>query len=180
MEIRRYYAKRFSVERMSQCTQPQWAVAAAEVQAMVQSKEIFLRARGTIQEDIMSKTKQKFVAQWGVQTKARVGAVETLYKQEKRFESPSITAAKAQATRLLKADNKVTDLLKSEWYPEWFNLRLKPWEPETVSHQDPTIIYCYRRSDTEYKSQDKDEPSLEQWAFLYLYWRKDAENADEH
>ena len=46
MEIRRYYAKRFSVERMSQCTQPQWAVAAAEVQAMVQSKEIFLERVG--------------------------------------------------------------------------------------------------------------------------------------
>ena len=42
MEIRRYYAKRFAVERMAQCTQPQWAVAAAEVQAMVQSEEIFL------------------------------------------------------------------------------------------------------------------------------------------
>ena len=41
MDLRRYYAKRFSVERMAQCTQPQWAVAAAEVQAMVQSKEIF-------------------------------------------------------------------------------------------------------------------------------------------
>lgn len=42
VDIRRYYAKRFAVERMSQCTQQQWAVAAAEVQAMVQSKEIFL------------------------------------------------------------------------------------------------------------------------------------------
>ena len=41
-DIRKYYAKRFSVERMAQCSQPQWAVAAAEVQAMVQSKEIFL------------------------------------------------------------------------------------------------------------------------------------------
>lgn len=42
MEIRRYYAKRFSVERMAQCRPEQWAVAAAEAQAMVQSKEIFL------------------------------------------------------------------------------------------------------------------------------------------
>ena len=42
MDLRRYYAKRFSVERMAQCSQPQWAVAAAEVQAMVRSKEIFL------------------------------------------------------------------------------------------------------------------------------------------
>ena len=42
VDIRRYYAKRFSVERMSECTQQQWAVAAAEVQAMLQSQEIFL------------------------------------------------------------------------------------------------------------------------------------------
>lgn len=41
-DVRQYYAKRFSVERMSQCTQQQWAVAAAEVQAMLQSQEIFL------------------------------------------------------------------------------------------------------------------------------------------
>ena len=42
MDMRRYYAKRFAVERMAQCRPEQWAVAAAEVQAMVQSKEIFL------------------------------------------------------------------------------------------------------------------------------------------
>lgn len=41
-DIRKYYAKRFGVERMSQCTPPQWAVAAAEVQAMRESQEIFL------------------------------------------------------------------------------------------------------------------------------------------
>lgn len=40
-DVRQYYAKRFSVERMSQCTQQQWAVAAAEVGAMLQSQEIF-------------------------------------------------------------------------------------------------------------------------------------------
>ena len=41
MDIRRDYAKRFVVERMAECSQQQWAVAAAELQAMVQSKEIF-------------------------------------------------------------------------------------------------------------------------------------------
>ena len=41
MDIRRDYAKRFAVERMAQCRPEQWAVAAAELQAMVQSKEIF-------------------------------------------------------------------------------------------------------------------------------------------
>ena len=42
MDIRRYYAKRFAVQRMAQCSPPQWAVAAAELQAMAQSQEIFL------------------------------------------------------------------------------------------------------------------------------------------
>ena len=41
-DIRKYYAKRFGVERMSQCTPQQWAVAAAEIQAMRESQEIFL------------------------------------------------------------------------------------------------------------------------------------------
>ena len=41
-EVRKCYAKRFGVERMSRCTPPQWAVAAAEVQAMRESQEIFL------------------------------------------------------------------------------------------------------------------------------------------
>lgn len=41
-DIRKYYAKRFSVERMAQCTPQQWTVAAAEVQAMRESQEIFL------------------------------------------------------------------------------------------------------------------------------------------
>ena len=123
----------------------------------------------------MSKTKQRFVAQWGVsQTKSRFGDIETLHKQEKDFESPSVTAAKAQATRLLKADEAVIDHLKSEWYPEWFELRLKGWEKETVSHEDPTIVFCSRRSEDEYKSQGLNEPSLTQWAFLYLYWRTEA------
>ena len=36
------YAKRFGVERMAQCNPQQWAVAAAEVQAMRESEEIFL------------------------------------------------------------------------------------------------------------------------------------------
>ena len=40
-DVRKCYAKRFGVERMSRCTPPQWAVAAAEVQAMLQSQEIF-------------------------------------------------------------------------------------------------------------------------------------------
>ena len=128
----------------------------------------------------MSKTKQRFYVQWGVSQRKSVYAdIEILYKQEKTFESPSVTAAKAQATRLLKADDKVTDLLKSEWYPEWFEMRLKPWEDSILSREDPDIIFCSRRSDTEYKSQGMNEPSLEQWAFLYLYWKQDAENADE-
>ena len=42
MNIRKYYAKRFAVERMAQCSPPQWAIAAAELQAMVQSQEVFL------------------------------------------------------------------------------------------------------------------------------------------
>ena len=40
-DVRKCYAKRFGVERMSQCTPQQWAVAAAEVQAMRESHEIF-------------------------------------------------------------------------------------------------------------------------------------------
>ena len=40
-EIRAHYAKRFGVERMRFCTQVQWAVAAAEVQAMLRSPEVF-------------------------------------------------------------------------------------------------------------------------------------------
>ena len=41
-DMRRCYAKRFGVERLSLCTAQQWAVAAAEVQAMRESQEIFL------------------------------------------------------------------------------------------------------------------------------------------
>ena len=40
-DIRSYYAKWFAVERMAQCRPEQWAIAAAELQAMAQSKEIF-------------------------------------------------------------------------------------------------------------------------------------------
>ena len=41
-DVRKSYAKRFGVERMAQCTPQQWAIAAAEVQAMRESQEIFL------------------------------------------------------------------------------------------------------------------------------------------
>ena len=41
-DVRKSYAKRFGVERLSQCTPQQWAVAAAEVQAMRESQAIFL------------------------------------------------------------------------------------------------------------------------------------------
>ena len=40
-DVRRCYAKRFGVEGMSACLQREWAIAAAEVQAMFQSPEIF-------------------------------------------------------------------------------------------------------------------------------------------
>ena len=40
-DVRRCYAKRFAVEGMSGCSQREWAIAAAEVQAMFQSPEIF-------------------------------------------------------------------------------------------------------------------------------------------
>ena len=39
--VRRCYAKRFAVEGMSACSQREWAIAAAEVQAMLGSPEIF-------------------------------------------------------------------------------------------------------------------------------------------
>ena len=41
-DVRQSYAKRFGVERMSLCTQQEWAIAAAELQAMRESEEIFL------------------------------------------------------------------------------------------------------------------------------------------
>lgn len=41
-DVRRCYANIFGVERMSQCNPQQWAIAAAEVQAMRESEEIFL------------------------------------------------------------------------------------------------------------------------------------------
>ena len=40
-DVRQYYAKRFGVERMRLCSQREWAVAAAEVQAMCESRAIF-------------------------------------------------------------------------------------------------------------------------------------------
>ena len=41
-DVRRCYAKIFGVERMSHCSPQEWAIAAAEVQAMLESEEIFL------------------------------------------------------------------------------------------------------------------------------------------
>ena len=41
-DVRRCYAQIFGVERMAQCSQQAWAIAAAEVQAMLESEEIFL------------------------------------------------------------------------------------------------------------------------------------------
>ena len=40
-DMRRCYAKRFAVEGMSGCSQREWAIAAAEVQAMFRSPEVF-------------------------------------------------------------------------------------------------------------------------------------------
>ena len=40
-DVRRCYARRFVVKGMSACSQREWAIAAAEVQAMVQSPEVF-------------------------------------------------------------------------------------------------------------------------------------------
>ena len=40
-DIRGYYANRFGVSRMRYCTQQEWAIAAAEVSAMVRSPEVF-------------------------------------------------------------------------------------------------------------------------------------------
>ena len=40
-DVRRCYAKIFGVERMSHCSPQEWAIAAAEVQAMLESEEIF-------------------------------------------------------------------------------------------------------------------------------------------
>lgn len=41
-DVRAYYRGHFGVESMQQCTQLQWAICAAEAQAMVESIEIFL------------------------------------------------------------------------------------------------------------------------------------------
>ena len=41
-DVRKSYAKIFGVERMSHCSPQEWAIAAAEVQAMLESEEIFL------------------------------------------------------------------------------------------------------------------------------------------
>lgn len=41
-DVRRCYANIFGVERMSECNQQQWAIAAAELQAMCESQGIFL------------------------------------------------------------------------------------------------------------------------------------------
>ena len=74
---------------------------------------------------MMSK-KQKFVARRGVAQLKPGSNSEILYwKDSLPFKSPSVTAAKAQATRLLKADENVVNLLASEHSPELFELRLK-------------------------------------------------------
>ena len=41
-DVRKWYVRRFGIERLSLCTQQQWAIAAAELQAMRESQEIFL------------------------------------------------------------------------------------------------------------------------------------------
>lgn len=41
-DVRRYYRDQFNVESMNQLTQFQWAICAAEAQAMVESIQIFL------------------------------------------------------------------------------------------------------------------------------------------
>ena len=82
----------------------------------------FLRAHRTIQEGMMSKTKQKFVARRGVAQLKPGSNSEILYwKDSLPFKSPSVTAAKAQATRLLKADENVVNLLASEYLPNYLN-----------------------------------------------------------
>ena len=40
-DIRAYYAKRFDRERMRHCSQREWAIASAEVQALQSSKALF-------------------------------------------------------------------------------------------------------------------------------------------
>ncbi len=49
-DVRRCYAKRFGVEGMSHCSQGEWAIAAAEVQAMFYSPEIFSNRIAWIRE----------------------------------------------------------------------------------------------------------------------------------
>lgn len=117
--------------------------------------------------------KRTFVAQWGVyQMKSVSSPVETLYEDEKTFDSPSETGAKAQATRLLNDDCEVESLLASEWHPELFKLRLQDWEAPAPVRNQPDIMACYRRSQNEYKSQGLNEPSWTLWAFIRLYWKR--------
>ena len=128
----------------------------------------------------MSKKKRKFVARWGVAQLKPGNNSETLYwKDSLPFKSSGVTAAKAQATRLLKADENVVNLLASEHYPELFELQLKGWEQERPHFDDSTMMVCSRRSEHHYKFQGIHEASITQWAFLHLFWKKEAENSDE-
>ena len=120
----------------------------------------------------MSKTKQKFVARWGVAQITPPSDRETLYwKDSLPFKASSVTAAKAQATRLLKADENVFNLLTPEYHPELFELRLKDWEQERPHFDDSTMMVCSRLSEDQYKYRGIHEASIRQWAFLHLFWK---------
>ena len=115
----------------------------------------------------------QFIVQWTVfQMEGVSGGIQKLHEKEPEWiDSPSETAAKAKATRMMKADDEVSKTLASKWYPEHFELKLESWEAPRKMHDNDNVLYCERRSRNEYKSQSPDKPSLQQWVVLRMYWK---------
>ena len=121
----------------------------------------------------------QFIAQWGIyEYPKRFSEPETRYESEPlKFEKDSVRAAKAEVTKLVKADENM-ETLKEDKYgfgpypPNW-----EAWgEVGNYLHQ-PGVRYSSRLSRCEFESygEGPDHPSTAIHAQIYLHWRAGKE-----